>query len=75
MFVYACLYMNDWNRTPLYSMIFLNISEYIRILLEILFFSFFYSLFAAKTGASRVIAIEASEKMASVATQVCFSVV
>jgi predicted RNA methylase len=39
------------------------------------FLFFFYSLFAAKTGASRVIAIEASEKMASVATQVCFSVV
>lgn len=30
----------------------------------------FYSLFAAKAGASRVIAVEASEKMAAVATQV-----
>lgn len=30
------------------------------------------SLFAAQAGASRVIAVEASEKMASVATQVTF---
>lgn len=32
----------------------------------------FTSLFAAQAGASRVIAVEASEKMAAVATQVTF---
>lgn len=30
-----------------------------------------YSLFAAKAGASRVVAVDGSEKMVSVATQVC----
>jgi hypothetical protein len=30
-----------------------------------------YSLFAAKAGASRVVAVDGSAKMASVATQVC----
>ena len=35
-------------------------------------FSLFISLFAAQAGASRVIAIEASQKMATVATQVKF---
>ena len=33
-------------------------------------FLFLSSLFAAKAGASRVLAVEASEKMATVATQV-----
>lgn len=35
---------------------------------------FIHSLFAAQAGASRVIAVEASEKMAAVATQVHFPV-
>jgi len=30
-----------------------------------------YSLFAAKAGASRVVSVDGSAKMASVATQVC----
>jgi protein arginine N-methyltransferase 3 len=37
---------------------------------------FYCSLFAAKAGASKVIAVDGSEKMSSVATQVClFSIV
>lgn len=38
----------------------------------LLFLSLLSSLFAAQAGASRVIAVEASEKMAAVATQVNF---
>lgn len=44
-------------------------------LVSLLFISPFYSLFAAQAGASRVIAVEASEKMAAVATQVNFPLI
>lgn len=57
--VYGSLYLSFSSSFPVY----------------ILLISLFYSLFAAQAGASRVIAVEASEKMAAVATQVIFSLI